>query len=306
MSVELRETRTFRVRLLAVAAFALLAAGIVTIIVRDDDPAEPRPVAAQSFDCIMAFSGFTQGTPVGMARYLLDQRLTRGGYPERGQRFYEEALDDLRERDPHEPLGKEPLGRNCDDLEDGDLDQLPSAFDDEQPAEAIVLNDEGRFEQAELADVVRQLRLDPKHGQPVYARVEGTAAMLVVARPSGERAAYTFSDADKDGTYIESDSEGLRVPAYKSNDGSAVLGVAFFSSTAFEFAYTAEPGAVSASLSSEGFYLPIFEVYDGVADLSDAWGIALECDKPFTVTWMAKNGAPVDELTDTFYCSPVE
>jgi hypothetical protein len=47
-------------------------------------------------------------------------------------------------------------------------------------------------------------------------------------------------------------------------------------------------------------------VYDGVADLSDAWGVALECDKPFTVTWIAKNGAPVDELTGTFYCSPVD
>ena len=295
-----------RVRVTAGLALAVLVAGIAVAVLRDDDHAEQPRQAAQTWRCLMAYSGFNQETPVGMVTYLLDQRLTRGGYPERGQELYEEALEDLRDRDARDPLGAEQFGSDCEDLKDGDLDPVPSSFDDDVPAEAIVRGQDGRFAEAKLADVVDRLLLRPEHGRPVYARFEGTDAMVVVARPSGERAAYVFKDADRDGKYVESDSEGLRVPAYKSKDGTAVAGVAFFSSTGFEFAYTSEPGATSASLSSDGLYLPLIGVKDGVADLSDAWGIALECDRPFTITWTDDSGAPVDELTDTFYCSPVE
>jgi hypothetical protein len=286
-------------------AVVLLAAGVAAVVLHQDTTERPQR-SAQTWECLMAYSGFNPATPVGIVTYLLDQRLTRGGYPERGQEFYEKALADLRDRDPRKPLGADRFGPDCEDLKDGDLNPLASPFDDDRPAEAIVRREDGRFDEATLADVVRQLHLRTDHGRPVYARVEGTDAMVVVATPSGDRAAHVFSDADHDGKYVETDSEGLRVPAYRSKDGTAVAGVAFFSSTPFEFAYTSQPGAVLASLSSDGLHLPLIAVHDGVADLSDAWGIALECGKPFTISWTDDSGAPVDELTDTFYCSPVD
>jgi hypothetical protein len=130
--------------------------------------------------------------------------------------------------------------------------------------------------------------------------------MVVVSRPDTSIGAYVFNDADQDGTFVQADSEGLRVPAYTSSDGSAVAGVAFFSSISFAFAHTNEPGAVRASLSSDDIYLPLIQVHDGVADLSDAWGIALACDRPFTIRWIDDSGSLVDELSDIFYCSPVD
>lgn len=297
---------TARSRVLGGAIALVLVAGLVAAAVEPGDGDESRSGPATTWECAQAYSGINQGMAVGMAVYLLEQRLTRGGYPDAGQAFYEEAADDLRGRDLREPLGTEPFGPPCEELEPGDLDHLPSSFDDEHAAEAIVQREDGRFEEVELAEVVEQLLLRPEHGRPVYARVVGDDAMVVVDRLDGRRGAFAFNDADGDGTYVEVSSEGMRLPAYTSADGTAVAGIAFFSPEGFAYASTTEAGAVTASLASDGLHLPIFDVPDGVADLSDAWGIAHQCGRPFTITWTADDGAPVDDLTATFSCGPID
>jgi hypothetical protein len=138
----------------------VLVAGVLGALLADGDTGQAnRPAAAQSWECLMAYSGFNQGMPVGTATYLLEHRLTRGGYPPRGQAFFQDALNDLRDRDPREALGSEQFGPPCEDLEEGDLEPLSSAFDDELSAEAIVRRDDGRFEETDLDDVADRLLL---------------------------------------------------------------------------------------------------------------------------------------------------
>lgn len=126
-----------------------------------------------------------------------------------------------------------------------------------------------------------------------------TQLAVVMRSADGDRFGLIVDDSDGDGRFAESDSGGLDPPTFKSASGTAVAGVALFSSMRFVFAYSSVPGSVVVEFSTGSVKREVATT-DGVADLTDAWGELASEGERFTITWRDSGGAVIDILAEVF------
>ena len=159
------------------------------------------------------------------------------------------------------------------------------------------------LDRAEMADLERQLRIEPSDELLYAVQVPdaGVPTVFVVLQDQGGgRVGACMTDADRDGTFVDTNSQGLKPPAYVARSKRSAVGTAFFTSDFFAFAATHETEAVQVVLRTAAAERRVPVNESGVSDLTAEWLSLRAVGDRFSVEWIGPDGDVLDDLHGSF------
>ena len=178
------------------------------------------------------------------------------------------------------------------------ISKTPQRVDQCQPSRPLCLDQE------QMTDLKSNLLIEPSDELIYAVRASDdspTDAVFVVLQDAGGgRVGASMTDADQDGTFVDTNSQGLKPPAYVAPSLHSAVGTSFFTSEFFAFAATYEAEAVQVVLRTSAAERRIPINRNGVSDLTLEWRELRAVGERFDVEWVDPDGDVLDSLHGDF------